>query len=248
MATQEEILDAKLEILRLKVRMKREHALELFQPYEPQKEFFTLGAVKRERLFMAGNQTGKSHSGAYEMACHLTGIYPPWWEGKRFLTPIQAWTGGMTTGDVRNINQAKLFGKPGVGDEEYDGLVPRSAILGRTASHGAGDAYDSVRVRHVSGKTSILWFKTYPQGRESWQGATLDVIWLDEEPPWDIYEEALTRLTGSGIMFTTCTPLKGPTEFIRRFTEPATPELERSLGIARMGLRHVTHFTEEQKA
>ena len=31
------------------------------------------------------------------------------------------------------------------------------------------------------------------RGREKFQGETLDYVWLDEEPPIDIYTEALTR-------------------------------------------------------
>ena len=48
---------------------------------------------------------------------------------------------------------------------------------------------DTVRVRHVSGGVSTLTFKTYDQGRERWQGETLDLVAFDEEPPEDIYME-----------------------------------------------------------
>ena len=47
-------------------------------------DFFHAGATHRERLFLAANQTGKTTAGAYEVTAHLTGIYPDWWEGKRF--------------------------------------------------------------------------------------------------------------------------------------------------------------------
>lgn len=33
---------------------------------------------------MAGNQLGKTWAGANEMAMHLTGAYPDWWQGRRF--------------------------------------------------------------------------------------------------------------------------------------------------------------------
>ncbi len=35
--------------------------------------FFAAGSSYNERLFLAGNRTGKSISGAYESACHATG-------------------------------------------------------------------------------------------------------------------------------------------------------------------------------
>jgi hypothetical protein len=44
-----------------------------------QREFHAMAA--RERLLMAGNQLGKTLAGAFEMAMHLTGVYPPWWTG-----------------------------------------------------------------------------------------------------------------------------------------------------------------------
>ena len=47
-------------------------------------DFFASGKKFKERLFMAANRVGKSEAGAYELTCHLTGIYPPWWEGRRF--------------------------------------------------------------------------------------------------------------------------------------------------------------------
>jgi hypothetical protein len=57
--------------------IRRHNKLQQFRPYAKQQEFFELGATKRERMFNAGNQLGKSDAGAYETACHVTGIYPP---------------------------------------------------------------------------------------------------------------------------------------------------------------------------
>ena len=47
-----------------------------------QREFHEAGAVHRERLFMAGNQLGKTVAGSFEWAMHLTGDYPDWWNGR----------------------------------------------------------------------------------------------------------------------------------------------------------------------
>src|SRR5690606_30525287 len=38
------------------------------------KAFFEAGAKYKERMFMASNRTGKSIAGAFETACHATGI------------------------------------------------------------------------------------------------------------------------------------------------------------------------------
>src|SRR5207245_11281103 len=55
-------------------RARRENKLKSFRPYERQNAFFEMGATKRERLLMAGTQVGKSEAGAFETACHLTGL------------------------------------------------------------------------------------------------------------------------------------------------------------------------------
>src|SRR5580698_10076444 len=52
--------------------------------YPKQIEFFAAGSQYKERLFMAANRVGKTVAGAFEAACHLTGGYPIWWEGRRF--------------------------------------------------------------------------------------------------------------------------------------------------------------------
>ena len=44
---------------------------------------------------------------------------------------------------------------------------------------------------------SVIGLKSYLRGRESFQGETLDFLWFDEEPPSDVYFEALRADPGS---------------------------------------------------
>ena len=239
--------DQRLQLLEAQARARRQNRLASFQPYPKQLQFIEMGATRRERLFMAGTQVGKSEGGAFEMACHLTGNYPKWWPGKRYDHPIRAWAAAETAEQVRDIAQTKLCGIPG-GEETWGtGMIPKSLLLGKSAGHGVSDGYDTIRVRHVSGGTSTLSFKAYAQGRSKFQGATLDLVWTDEEPPADIYSECLSRLTGEGCLYTTCTPLLGYTPFINRFTRDDSPEARRDRGTIRMGLRDAAHFTAEEK-
>ena len=79
--------------------------------YAKHLSFFRAGKEHRERLMLAGNRSGKSTVGAYELTCHLTGQYPPaWWEGRRFDKPIKAWACGESGKKVREVVQEKLFG------------------------------------------------------------------------------------------------------------------------------------------
>jgi phage terminase large subunit-like protein len=219
-----------------------------WQPYERQNDFFALGAAKRERLFCAANQVGKSESAAFEMACHLTGLYPKWWEGKRFDHAIRAVAAGEGGLLVRDILQNKLLGTPGSDEDFGSGMIPRNVILGKTLGHGVSNLIDTVRVRHVTGGTSTLTFKTYEAGRSKFQGLTLDAVWLDEEPDAELYSEALARLKGDGILWLSFTPLKGYSGVVSRFLRDDSLEARRDRGVVRMGLKHAEHFTDEEKA
>jgi phage terminase large subunit-like protein len=177
----------------------------------------------------------------------LTGAYPPWWQGKRFDHPVHAWIAGESGQSVRDTAQTHLFGTPG--DPNAVGLIAPGLIIGLPdRSHGTQNLFDTVRVRHASGGVSTVSTKTYEQDRGKWQGATLDLLWLDEESPAAIYGEALSRLTGDGIMFTTFTPLMGRTELVERFLHDGSPEALRDRGVVRMSLDEAEHFTPLQKA
>lgn len=143
-------------------------------------EFFAAGSTHKERLFMAGNRVGKSDAGAYEMTCHLTGIYPVWWVGKRFTEPIEAWASGTTAETTRDIIQTKLLGpwKTVDSSSPYAGMIPRHLIVGTSRRpHGIPGAIETVWVRHSSGGVSQLGLKSYIQGRESYEGTAKHVVW-----------------------------------------------------------------------
>ena len=216
--------------------------LEQYAPYERQKSFHTQGATKRERLFMAGNQLGKTVSGAAEMAMHLTGRYPDWWKGRAFAKPIAAWASGVTGESVRDTVQRLLMGRPG---QIGTGFIPADCIVGEPKrAMGIADLLDSVTVKHKSGGESRLYFKRYEQGREKWQGETLDVVWFDEEPPPDIYTEGLTRTNATGGMaYMTFTPLLGMSEVVMRFLNEDSPDR----AVSKMTIDDVDHYTEEEK-
>ena len=149
---------------------------------------------------------------------HLTGQYPAWWGGKRFDQPIRAWAAGVTGESTRDVVQAKLFGPPERAEDWGTGLIPKASLAKPSAGRGIAGAIDTCAIKHASGGWSSLAFKSYERGREKWQGAGLEVVWLDEECGIDIYTEALTRTNETGgIIYMTATPLMGMSEVIRRF-------------------------------
>jgi len=192
--------------------------LEAYRPYEKQAEFHAAGAEHRERLFMAGNQIGKTLAGAAEWAMHLTGQYPDWWAGRRFDGPVRLWAAGITNESTRDNPQRMLLGPPATPGEWGTAAIPRSAIIRTTLARGISDAVDGVVVKHSSGGNSTVSFKSYEKGREKWQGETLHGVWFDEEPPPDIYSEGLTRTNrNQGMTMITFTPLLGMSEVVRMF-------------------------------
>jgi phage terminase large subunit-like protein len=209
-------------ILELVSRFNREVALSklaLYRPYTWQKEFHAAGKDNQERMLMAANRVGKTFSAASEVAYHLTGDYPEWWEGKRFNRPIVAWTGSPTNETSRDILQAELIG--GLGENLGTGVIPRTRLVGSPTTRQAGvkNVIDSFTVEHRSGGRSSCTMKTYEQGWQKWQGSAPHVVWMDEEPDdYKIFSESQTRiLTSQGIVMVTFTPLSGMTELVDHF-------------------------------
>src|SRR4051812_2846089 len=89
-------------LLQEAARRKNENKLARYTPYVKQAAFHAAGATYRERLFMAGNQLGKTISGGFEAAMHATGLYPEWWQGRRFAGPTKAWVAGVTGESTRD--------------------------------------------------------------------------------------------------------------------------------------------------
>jgi phage terminase large subunit-like protein len=217
--------------------------------YSKHLRFFELGATKRERLFMAGNRVGKTESGGgYETVLHLTGNYPDWWQGRRFDRAVNVWAAGDTGKTVREIIQAKLLGPL---HDVGTGLIPSELIVKTTNKIGVSEAIDTIYVKHVSGGISQLVLKSYDQKRISFQGTEQDLIWLDEEPPLDIYTECLMRtMTNGGLIMLTFTPLQGMSETVLSFL-PGGDIQEREEGsksVVMAGWDDVPHLTDEMKS
>jgi phage terminase large subunit-like protein len=165
--------------------------------YRAQLEFFRGGASGvHQRMLYGGNQSGKSLCGAAETGWHATGLYPEWWVGLRYTKPITIWVIGESTGVVRENLQAKLAG--GLGDDYGSGTIPLEALPRKPVMiPGGSGGIDVMFVQHhTDGKPdgiSKIYFKSFEQGREKLQSASIDFIWIDEKPSEAIYNELLAR-------------------------------------------------------
>ena len=212
----EKSLARAIEIAKELERRKATNRMEEYDPYDYQKKFHN--TLASQRLLMAGNRVGKSFCGAMEMAYHMTGKYPMWWEGRKFNRPIRAWVGGVSNETTRDVCQKELLGQPDDPTAKGTGSIPLNDIGDTVRKAGVPNAVNSVVVKHITGGYSRLGFKAYEMGKEKWMGESLDVIWLDEEPPQSIYSQALTRTADKGgIVYMTFTPEQGMTETVAQF-------------------------------
>lgn len=223
-------------------------------------EFFKAGSTHKLRLFIAGNRVGKTFAAAFELACHLTGEYPEWWEGKRFTSPNHWWVCGVDHRLVRGELQMALLGAIG---SFGTGMIPTEHLDFDSLKDAkkADTAIGLFRVMHKTGVFSSVEFKSYESGRGAFQSAKVNV-WLDEEPPLSIFTECLLRTmdTGSGdrpILMMTFTPLLGLSETVLNFLESDTMAEGEILSkegkrtgkyVVRCGWADVPHLSEEDKA
>lgn len=238
-------LDDLIEGLETMADQKMFRKIDFYHPYPKQKLFHDLGKTHRERALIAANQSGKTYCAGMEVAMHLTGEYPDWWDGRRFDEPTRFWVAGETGAATKKNPQRILFGDP-FPEMLGTGTIPKDRIIGKPSmGHGVADSIDTAIIKHVTGGLSTVQMMSYEMGRSKWQGDTLHGIWNDEEPPMDVYSEGLTRLSVlRGIDMNTFTPMQGMTEVVDRFMKQQNEDRV----YVNMTLEDAEHFTPEQKA
>lgn len=80
-----------------------------------------------------------------------------------------------------------------------------------TGYNGKDEARVEITVPGYEDKATI-WFKSFKQGRDAFQGFEGRLIVFDEEPPWDVYDECRMRVGKEPVrVLFSMTPLKGAT-------------------------------------
>ncbi|HET8687347.1 MAG TPA: terminase family protein, partial [Methanosarcina sp.] len=192
--------------------------LRYFRPFEHQKKFFRTGKSDR-RGILAANRIGKTVSTCYETAMHLTGIYPDWWEGKRFNKPVTVMVAGEGWEQVARVLQNELLGTHDIKIVEQigTGAIPLKTIRMDTMRNDGANCI-SVEIKHTSGAYSVLLFANYTQEVRQMQGFKLNIAVFDEQPPDDFFSEIVTRTaTTQGQVMCSFTPLKGLNGLVSKF-------------------------------
>lgn len=204
-----------------------------YDPYPWQREFHSVGEYAPERLLICANGVGKTFTISAELAMHCTGLYPPWWEGVRFEQgDFEVWVGSIDNEMQKIGMQDSLMGND-LDEKLGTGFIPRRCItkVNRRQS-GLKDVLDEAFIRHDSGTTVKLRFKTFEQGAVKWQSGKPKIIVWDEEPDENnveqknLFSEMQTRLVrNNGIFFGGRTPLYGMSALIRHFMENSSPKV-----------------------
>ena len=147
-------LEQAVEIAKELRQRERYNRIDYYDPYPYQQSFHETGSACNQRLLMAANRIGKSYCGSAEMSFHLTGMYPKWWNGRRFTQPIVAWAGGISNETTRDIVQFELLGSPDDPDAFGSGTVPRKNIIKTERKPGVPNAKSVALIKHVSGGNS----------------------------------------------------------------------------------------------
>ena len=157
---------------------------------------------KRNRWVFGGNRSGKTECGAVETVWLARGIHPY----RKNKKDISCWVVSLSTQVQRDVAQAKILSYLNK-DWLYDVVM----LSGRKDNLESG-IIDHILIKNVFGGISKIGFKSCDQGRDKFQGTSLDFVWFDEEPPQDIYKECRMRVFDKqGDIFGTMTPLKGLT-------------------------------------
>ena len=232
--------------------------------YAWQKRVAELTGSKTVIGTISANRVGKSEIGCAILTCHLTGIYPSWWEGKRYTKPVKAIAACLNSDLNKTVLQNKLFGTSNwrLKSEIGTGMIPKEYINTKSCvTGGRGDDISRISIKHKNGGYSELYFRAYSQGREAAQGVEADVILVDEQPKDDFWEECLTRLaTTEGHVICSFTPLEGMTGLVEELW--GLPDAEnspvdkfgskyredKSWAMIRASWDDITHINEDTKA
>jgi phage terminase large subunit-like protein len=183
----------KIEVLKMQIELDRrigEDPLKFSERHFKQSQFYK--AQQPTRALFWGNRVGKTEVGAMEVARYMLGNH----EYRKIVPPIEVWAVCPSFDAQAETTQKKLL--------RY---LPASQIADTTTIRKG--IYSSIRLKNGS----VINFKSYEQGRSKFQGAGKRLIWFDEEPPHDIYEECVVRqVAGEKLdIILTMTPVKGMT-------------------------------------
>lgn len=192
----------------LQEKRKKESFIRFWQPWAgSQTEVFNLFTKDIKELYiLGGNRAGKTIVGAAIAMAFLLGKdyfrgEPAWdWVQKLPIPegrPRNIWVVGLDFPTVRDV----VWGEKLLKGKNHPPFLPKEF-----ASKGGKIKEGDFQLIGPDGST--LTCKSADSGREKFQGASVDLVWLDEECDVTVYEECWQRTADcSGFILCTLTPL-----------------------------------------
>lgn len=186
-------------------KRKQKTFIKYFEPWTEQKDaLVAFTADKKIFGLLGGNRSGKTVLGAFiAVAWALGKEYfkdEPSWEWVQNLPipegPNNIWLVGLDYNTVRDVlwHEKLRWGK------NHPPFLPDDGSIKRISD---GD----FQVQFHNG--SIITGKSADAGREKFQGASVDLVWIDEECEQDVFDECYMRTSDcAGKILLTLTPLK----------------------------------------
>lgn len=179
-----------LEMIAEKERRESEDPLKYAKQHDKQKA--ATASMEAVRALFWGNRVGKTEWGAQETARYATSNHPY----RSVRSPVEIWAACPSYEVQEDTTQKKLLtylAKKDIARIDY--------LRGKIIK----------KITLVNG--TVIAFKSYDQGRVKFQGAGKRLIWFDEEPPHDIWEECFVRVEAGQQLdvILTMTAIKGMT-------------------------------------
>lgn len=178
----------------------RRRKLEKSWVYEPLHETVERfhASQKQKRIILGGNRSGKSRSAVAEVAMIARGTHPT----SKIKTPAKIWIVGK---DRVNYIDPILI-------PMLEEMIPAREIksfVKRPSSY----------MKLHNG--SEIQLKTMDAGPDAFMSKDLDVLWMDEEPPKEIWDRAKARLADrNGVVILSMTPENGISWVYDEFYQP----------------------------
>lgn len=225
--------------------------LSKYTPYPYQLRFHNVTGLDsdqpaQQRFLMAANGVGKTICGGMEVAMHLTGIYPAWWKGTKFVYPPEVVVGAKTNDAAVKVVQRILFGDIMDKHTLGTGTIPKKYLnTNFKMKPGVPGAIGEALVKHITGRWSKVSIMSYDQKPKAFMGIRFDVGWLDEEPPPDIWSQFIrgTLSRANAILFITATPEEGMTQTVIQFSN----DLKKGQALLTATWDDAPHLTADEK-
>lgn len=161
---------------------------------------------------LGGNRSGKTELGAFIAMVWLLGKSyfegTEVWELVKDLPvpepPNNIWVIGLDFPTLRDV----IWGEKFINGRQHPGLLPKDDLIIKKVNQSDYQIFAQ--------NGSLITGKSADSGREKFQSASVDLIWIDEEPEVEIFDECYQRtIDCAGKILLTLTPLTDTASGVR---------------------------------